>query len=101
MSSPDNQPLLSVVSAWEIAIKVSTGKMKIDGTMEKWLGEEMKYSRISSLDVTMPHAVRVAALPRHHRDPFDRLLIAQAQVEGLRIVTADKQIRRYDVPTIW
>jgi len=61
----------------------------------------MKQNRIESLDITLAHAFRVYSLPPHHRDPFDRMLVAQAQVEGLRILTSDPLVRRYEIETVW
>lgn len=84
---------ISVVSIWEIAIKRSTGKLTIDGNLI-----ELIISRsIPILRIDEHHATRVELLAHHHRDPFDRLLIAQAQIENLSILTADPLFARYDV----
>jgi PIN domain nuclease of toxin-antitoxin system len=89
--------LVSVASLWEIAIKASLGKLKTPEDLPAriaQLGFEL-------LPITTEHAWRVRQLPHHHRDPFDRLLIAQAQIEGLPIVTADPAFTPYDVVVIW
>jgi PIN domain nuclease of toxin-antitoxin system len=97
LTSEDNDLFLSAASAWEIAIKVSIGRLHLPadpaGLVPAWLAQ----SRTSSLPIEHSHALRVATLPLHHRDPFDRLLIAQAQLERLTIMTADKQFAPYDV----
>lgn len=84
---------ISVVSIWEIAIKRSSGKLVADGDMVQLLNERA----IPILAINEHHASRVEHLANHHRDPFDRLLIAQAQVENLAILTADPMFSRYDV----
>ncbi len=84
---------VSAASAWEITIKVSLGKLRFPGLVE----DAITRSDFSSLPVLVSHADAVASLPKLHADPFDRLLVAQARVEGLRIVTRDKQLRDYPV----
>jgi PIN domain nuclease of toxin-antitoxin system len=88
---------VSVVSAWEVAIKVAAGKLRIDGSFESWV-EESRFTRLSD---HFRHAGALAQLPLHHRDPFDRMLIAQAEVERLVMVTADRRFEPYGVPVIW
>ena len=90
---------LSVVSVWEIAIKVGRGKLEFD--FEALAQLRSLAANVAFLDVTLPHVLGVNALPHHHRDPFDRLLIAQARHEALTIVTNDIVFRRYDVETVW
>ncbi|MGH7526289.1 MAG: type II toxin-antitoxin system VapC family toxin [Gemmatimonadales bacterium] len=87
---------VSAASAWEIAIKMGLGRLHPTRTVEQAVSE----SGFQELPVTFQHAERVAALPVHHRDPFDRLLIAQAEVERLTLVTRDPIFRRYPVATI-
>lgn len=88
---------VSVVSAWEIAIKVSVGKLRIPGPFEEGIVE----NGFSRLPLTFPHVAALAELPFHHRDPFDRMLIAQARRENLTIVTADRRFEQYDVSILW
>ena len=88
---------VSAVSAWEAAIKTSLGRLRLPDTLEAGV----EASGFEKLPVTFAHAERVARLPLHHRDPFDRMLIAQAQVEGLTIVSHDRQIEPYDMPILW
>ncbi len=91
----DTEPAVyvSAVSPWEIAIKQSLGKL----TGPEDLAERVRDSQFTSLPITAGHGVRAGRLPQHHRDPFDRLLVAQAQIEGLTLVTRDKWIEQYDV----
>ena len=88
---------VSAASAWEIAIKVAVGKLRVPGPVEAAVEE----SGFSKLLVDFPHAAAVAELPHHHGDPFDRMLIAQAQVEGLTVVTHDQRFDPYRVPVLW
>jgi PIN domain nuclease of toxin-antitoxin system len=89
--------LVSAASVWEIAIKRSLGKLKIE---DRWTDALTRLGFTHS-PVTAEHAAAVERLPWLHRDPFDRLLIAQATLEGATLTTADPRIRAYDVPTLW
>jgi len=97
----ENQVFLSAVSMWEIVLKARAGKLHVEGSVAKVLEEQMRQARISPLAIYPAHVLRVAALPPIHKDPFDRLLIAQAQAENLALVTRDPEIRRYTVQVIW
>ncbi|MHB0876050.1 MAG: type II toxin-antitoxin system VapC family toxin [Anaerolineae bacterium] len=101
LSDSDNDVLVSAAVAWEIAIKYSTGKLTLAEPPSVFVPRHMVAARMSPLPITVEHALRVGALPLHHRDPFDRLLVAQSQVEGLPIVSCDPHIARYDVEVIW
>jgi PIN domain nuclease of toxin-antitoxin system len=93
---PANQRFLSIASIWEIAIKLSGGKLELPGTLQAaidGMAAEM-------VPVTLAHIGRIQALPFHHRDPFDRMMIAQAMEEGLTIVTRDRHFRAYGVPVL-
>lgn len=100
VSSPVNQLLLSAASSWEIAVKFALGKLTLPEPPSVYVPSRMASSGTIGLPVEHAHALRVADLPPLHRDPFDRLLVAQAQVEGLAILTADRQILAYDVEII-
>lgn len=89
--------MVSAASAWEAAIKISLRKLGIRASFE----EGVRDSGFIKLPVDFAHAAAVEHLPHHHRDPFDRLLIAQAQVEGLTVVTHDRKFEPYRVPVIW
>ena len=88
---------VSVASAWEAAIKASLGRLELPDTMEAGV----LASSFEKLLITFSHAERAAALPLHHRDPFDRMLVAQAQAEGLTRVTHDRLLKPYDVEILW
>ena len=83
-------------SAWEIVIKKSLGKLRVPGNLE----EELARHHFDSLAITIPHALMVESLPNHHQDPFDRILIAQATVEKMSIITRDEKVMQYDIPVI-
>jgi PIN domain nuclease of toxin-antitoxin system len=87
---------VSAASAWEVAVEIGLGRLRPSRTVEQAVEE----SGFLELPITFRHAERVAALPAHHRDPFDRLLVAQAEVEGLTLVTRDPVFGRYDVERI-
>jgi PIN domain nuclease of toxin-antitoxin system len=91
-----NDVLLSSVAVWEVAIKQSLGKLRTPGNLRGLLRSD-----VLPLPVTLDHAAAVEALPWHHRDPFDRMLVAQAQVEGAAIVSGDPAFASYDVPVVW
>ena len=89
--------LLSAVVVWEVAIKRSLGKLE----SPDHFGPTVLRAGAWPLPVTLDHAAAVERLPWHHRDPFDRLLVAQASAEGASLVSADEALRAYDVPVIW
>lgn len=101
ISDSENELFLSVSSGWEMAIKVGLGRLQLPPNLEHFILEQMALNAIESLPVQMSHALHVYKLPAHHRDPFDRMLIAQAQLENLPILTVDPQIARYSVKVIW
>ena len=97
LSDPAQQRYLSAASAWEIAIKYAVGKLSLPEPPAVYVPERMRSSRVHGLAVTPAHALGGAALPPYHRDPFDRLLVVQAQMEGMTLITADATLARYDV----
>jgi len=96
-----NDLLLSAASGWEIIIKEQAGRLKVTGGAERFLQARVHESGLTVLPVSWHHVLRVHHLPLHHRDPFDRLLVAQAQVEDLVVMTADQKIARYAVDVVW
>ncbi len=100
LAAPDNELLLSAASSWEIALKWALGKLELPSAPGEYVRAAMVQDGVGGLPVQHAHALRVAELPRHHGDPFDRLLIAQAQLESLRFLTADRHLARYDVEII-
>ncbi len=95
-----NELLLSAASAWEMAIKYALGRLALPQPPATYVPQRMGSSGVTTLAVEQRHALHVATLPSLHRDPFDRLLVAQAQLESIPIVTGDPNIGRYDVSVI-
>lgn len=93
--------LLSVVSLWEIAIKTSLGKLTLPDDYDKFILQQIALNDVETLPITLPHLNLVATLPFHHRDPFDRLLVAQAMVENIPIVSADNFLDAYSINRQW
>lgn len=100
IENPENEIVISVVTSWEIAIKNSIGKLPLPMNAEKFVMSRLARCGFSSLSIEHIHALRVVLLPFHHRDPFDRLLIAQSQVENIPIITADRKFVSYDVDIV-
>ena len=100
LGSRRNAIHLSAASAWEMAIKVSIGKLDLPEPVETYVPTRMARQGITPLPVTHAHALKVSTLPPHHRDPFDRLLVAQAMVERLPLLTADPVFARYGIDLI-
>lgn len=96
-----HEKFVSVASAWELAIKVSTGKLALAKPIEVYLPDIIENNGFLLLPVTMPHALRVATLPFHHKGPFDRLLIAQSLQEAMPIVGIDAVFDNYGVQRFW
>ena len=101
ISDGSNELFLSAATGWEIAIKVQIGRLKLPEEPIRFILEQMRINAIQSLPIQMNHALHISTLPQHHRDPFDRLLIAQAQLEGLPGLSSDHQLANYQVEVIW
>jgi len=101
LRDPSNDLFLSAASAWEMAIKYAAGKLRLPQPPAALITQWMAEVRMGALPILHAHALRAGELPLHHRDPFDRLLIAQAQIEGLTVLTADRVFAKYDVPVHW
>jgi PIN domain nuclease of toxin-antitoxin system len=96
-----NEIFLSAASAWEIAIKYGKGRVVLPEPPERYVANRMAHFGFLALPIQLSHALRVADLPPIHDDPFDRLLVAQSQMEDLPIITADPEIARYPVVILW
>ena len=92
---------LSMASVWELAIKKGRGKLELPLALADFVRTRLVRTDTQLLDVSLPHALAVAELPRHHGDPFDRMLVAPARAEGLTLVSADPGMSAYDVPVLW
>jgi PIN domain nuclease of toxin-antitoxin system len=101
IANPDNKLLFSVASAWEIIIKVNTGKLNIPEKIDTYITNRLTENRFEVLGIELAHALQVAKLPDLHRDPFDRIIIAQSQVMGMPILKIDRLIVQYQVNVIW
>ncbi len=101
IADPQNDLYLSVASVWELAIKVGSGKLVLSDSLGTLTDRWMAVARIQLLDISKSHALFVATLPQHHRDPFDRILIAQAICEQLTLISCDSQFAAYRIPLIW
>ena len=101
IADPANEVYLSAASAWEIAIKYSIGRLILRVPPEEYLPWQRSIHQVESLPVTEAAALQVHKLPALHNDPFDRIIVAQAIVEGLAVVTPDQQISRYPVRVEW
>ncbi len=101
IADPGNEVSFSVASAWELAIKTGLGRFEPDEALGPFLEEQIQRNAFRLLPVKLEHAVSVSSLPAHHRDPFDRLLVAQAAIESLTLVSRDPQLRKYDAPILW
>jgi len=93
----DDGVWVSAASVWELEIKRAAGKLTLEGD----IAADVAAAGFWPLPITLEHGVAAAQLPLHHRDPFDRMLVGQARLEGLTLVTGDPRLRRYDVPILW
>lgn len=101
LQDPTHELILSVVSAWEMQIKAALGKLELRTPLSTLISEQQEKNGLSVLPVSLEHVVALEELGNYHRDPFDRLLIAQANVEGLTLVSKDEVFRHYDVSLLW
>jgi PIN domain nuclease of toxin-antitoxin system len=101
ITDPANDPLVSPASCWEIAIKISLGKYALEQDFAEFMEGQIAANDLTILPITVKHTAAVATLPFHHRDPFDRLLIAQAIVEGVPVLSNDPVFDLYPVERMW
>jgi PIN domain nuclease of toxin-antitoxin system len=101
IQDPSHDRLLSAATLWEMAIKFSLGRLPLSLPYREWMDKAMTDLGLAVLPITLDHAERQASLPWHHRDPFDRLLVAQAQVEGVPLVSADPALDAYGITRLW
>lgn len=101
LASGKTEIYLSAASAWEIGIKSALGKLALPEPAATYVPARIAAQGIRPLSITHTHALAVGDLPAHHSDPFDRLLVAQAQIEGMAILTADRAVAQYDVEVVW
>ena len=101
ISDGSNELFFSVASGWEIAIKAGLGRIDIPDPLDRFVSEHLFRNHMDVLAIQLSHALHVITLPQLHRDPFDRMLISQAQIEKLPILSSDKLLAAYDVEVIW
>jgi PIN domain nuclease of toxin-antitoxin system len=101
ISDSNNDCFLSIASCWEMAIKASLGKLKLPNPIERFVSEQLRVNDFKLLAIDIRHVAKTEKLPFYHRDPFDRLLIAQALAEKLTIVAEDKSFKKYGVKILW
>src|SRR5688572_11186279 len=101
IENPANQKLVSLVGLWEIAVKVSVGKLTLAKPIGEFLAEHLDGNGFDILPIERSHVIRVADLPWHHRDPFDRLLISQCLAEALPLISADALFDAYGISRLW
>jgi len=101
ITDPKNTLLFSAASVWEIAIKVSIGKFTLADPYDVFMNQAISTTGLTILPIEVRHAATLAALPRHHRDPFDRMLVAQALVETMPLVSTDAVFDAYGVNRLW
>jgi PIN domain nuclease of toxin-antitoxin system len=101
LTSDTDELVFSLVSIWEIAIKIKTGKLNTIGSSVAYIREEMNAYGMELLPIRYEHILQLEALPRNHGDPFDRLLVAQAISESLPILSGDEKLKEYGVKLIW
>ena len=101
IANPDNDLFLSLTSIWEMQIKIQLGKLELSDALPDILKTQQVENNLQVLTINLNHIWSLENLPNHHRDPFDRLLIAQAQTEGMTLVSADGIFEMYDVDLLW
>jgi PIN domain nuclease of toxin-antitoxin system len=101
IANSDSTLYLSVASSWEIIVKFNTGKLSLPEPPTQFIQSCLSVNRFENLAIDLPHVLQINTLPDHHKDPFDRILIAQAQAENIPILTVDRLIAQYPVKTIW
>ena len=97
----DNDVLVSLASIWEIAIKAGLGHLDVPDDLEGFIAKQLSRTGFSLLPIEFRHVVSVRGLPTHHRDPFDRLLIAQSQIERIPVVSVDARFNVYGINIVW
>jgi PIN domain nuclease of toxin-antitoxin system len=101
IADSSNELFLSVASCWEMIIKMQLGKLTLTGNPESFIPEQMLLNSIRGLPIQVSHTLHVYKLPLHHRDPFDRLIISQSQIEKMPVITSDPLFKEYDLKIIW
>ncbi len=101
IGNADHELYLSVASVWEMAIKIGSKKLTLNEPLDVYVAQWSRVYQLDLLPIHSPHALAVTGLPDHHRDPFDRMLICQSQLEGMTMITGDTKFACYDIPILW
>lgn len=101
MQQSDSQLFVSLASLWEIQIKTQIGKLALQTPLAEMIAQQQTENGVVLLPITLPHVLELDNLPPHHKDPFDRLLIAQCRYEGATLISRDSVFEQYDCPLIW
>ena len=96
-----NDIYFSAVSAWEMSIKIRLGRLSIEEELEPFIIKQLSENNFSTLSITIFHSIYTSKLPEIHKDPFDRMIIAQSKVENMSLISKDKNIKKYKVPVVW
>lgn len=100
VEDPGNQLYVSSATAWEIATKASADRLELPAPVGEWLSDPRRLAEVTQLPITFAHASRAGTLPPLHRDPFDRMLVAQAQIENLTVITSDAKVAAYGIDVV-
>jgi PIN domain nuclease of toxin-antitoxin system len=101
LSDRNHQIFFSVASGWEITIKAQLGRLELPNQLEYFIANQLAINSFQVLPIELKHALQIYHLPNHHKDPFDRILVAQSQVEDLPLLSVDKKISQYEIRMIW
>ena len=101
IENEDNHRLVSIASIWEIAIKESKGNLNLSVPFQEYIGQKLSLENFNILNINLDHLNAIVTMPFHHKDPFDRLLIAQSMVEGIPILSKDSAFDAYSINRIW
>ena len=96
-----NEIYFSAASAWEMSIKIRLGRLTIEEELEPFIVKQLAENNFSTLPITIFHSIYTSKLPYIHKDPFDRMIIAQSKVENMSLISKDKNIKKYKVPIVW
>jgi len=100
-TNSDNELFFSIASYWEICIKISIGKLKLSKNWDKIIKDELMVNSVKLLPISTEHCLQITQLPFHHRDPFDRIIISQAIIEQMHIMTINSYFSQYEVNIVW
>lgn len=101
IKNSNNEVYFSAASAWEMSIKVRLGRLTIEEDIEPFIIKQLAENNFSTLSITIFHSIYTSKLPEIHKDPFDRMIVAQSKVENLSLISKDNNIKKYKVPVVW